>query len=31
MRKREVAYSQAGVIRDYQTATTTSLAYNHTV
>ncbi len=31
MRKREVAYSQAGVIRDYQTAATTSLAYNHTV
>jgi hypothetical protein len=31
MRKREVAYSQAGVIRDYHTAATTSLAYNHTV
>ena len=31
MRKREVAYSQGGVIRDYQTAATTSLAYNHTV
>jgi hypothetical protein len=31
MRKREVAYSQAGVIRDYHQASTTSLAYNHTV
>jgi hypothetical protein len=31
MRKREVAYSQAGVIRDYNTAAATSLAYNHTV
>ena len=31
MRKREVAYSQAGIIRDYHTAATTSLAYNHTV
>lgn len=31
MRKREVAYSQAGVIRDYNLASTTSLAYNHTV
>ena len=31
MRKREVAYSQAGVIRDYRNAAATSLAYNHTV
>jgi hypothetical protein len=31
MRKREVAYSQAGLIRDYTSAATTSLAYNHTV
>ncbi len=31
MRKREVAYSQAGVIRDYHQASNTSLAYNHTV
>lgn len=31
MRKREVSYSQAGVIRDYHQASTTSLAYNHTV
>jgi hypothetical protein len=31
MRKREVAYSQAGVIRDFHQASNTSLAYNHTV
>jgi hypothetical protein len=31
MRKREVAYSEAGVIRDYHVAHHTSLAYNHTV
>jgi hypothetical protein len=31
MRKREVAYSQAGTIRDYHLPHQTSLAYNHTV
>jgi hypothetical protein len=31
MRKREVAYSDGGVIRDYHNAPSTSLAYNHTV
>jgi len=31
MRKREVSYSEAGVIRDYNIAHHTSLAYNHTV
>jgi hypothetical protein len=31
MRKREVSYSQAGVIRDYHNAHTVSLAYNHSV
>jgi hypothetical protein len=31
MRKREVSYSEAGVIRDYHVAHHSSLAYNHTV
>jgi hypothetical protein len=31
MRKREVSYSQAGVIRDYHQAHNLSLAYNHVV
>lgn len=31
MRKREVSYSQAGVIRDYHNAHNVSLAYNHSV
>jgi hypothetical protein len=31
MRKREISYSQAGVIRDYAQAQSSSLAYNHTI
>ncbi len=31
MRKREVSYSQAGVIRDYHNAHNVSLAYNHSI
>jgi len=31
MRRKEVSYSEGGVIRDYHVAAQTSLAYNHTV